>query len=317
MRKNIMNKIKTLLYIALFTSWYLITAGNVNAFPTTVDFSTHGQGSFQSDFFQGSGIIFTTGSFVGFIQSDETLNGPIAANFATPVSRLFAEIAPALQGTAMYTLSVFDDSANIIDSTSLTVTQDTGDPNSGSFGSFTIDLGTIPTAATSFTIENTFIRSSFATNTSIPYGVSSITFDTDEPELINDKFSPLGRDSVITTFDRTPCGEATDGTFTILATFQNLSSDTLSSLFFEVTSLTGGNVLCNSHGSAGDKVSVLRVPLDAPEQGSFDRSLAPGESFQVEFRIGLASKNKFILSVNLFGTVHGKEDDYNAVLNLK
>ncbi|GJQ60903.1 MAG: hypothetical protein D8M57_15385 [Candidatus Scalindua sp. AMX11] len=316
MKKQIMATNKAYVFLALFTFWYLATAGNVWAFPTTIDFSTHGQGPFQPDYYKDSGIIFTTGSFVGFIQGDETLNGPIGANLTTPVSRLFAEVAPAIQGTAMYTLTVFDDSANIIDSTSLTVTQDTGDSNSGPFGSFTIDLGTIPTAATSFTIENTFIRSSF-TNSSIPYGVSTITFDSIEPVLVNDKFSPLGPDKVITTLDPTPCGEATEGTFTILATFQNVSSVTLSSLFFEVSSLTGGNVLCNSHGSTGGKGTILSVPLDRPLadplEGPFNGLLAPGESFSVEFKIGLVSMDQFTFSLDLFGTVHPVEDDYEPL----
>jgi hypothetical protein len=316
MTKQIMTKFKANMFIALFTSWSLVTTGNVEASPTTIDFSTHGQGPFQPDYYQDSGIIFTTGSFVGFIQGDETLNGPIAANLTTPISRLFAEVAPGIQGTAMYTISVFDDSANIIDSTSLTITQDTGVPNSGPFGFFTIGLGTIPKAATSFTLENTFISSSFS-NTSIPYGISAITFDTIEPEPINDKFSPLGPDNVITTFDPTPCGEATEGTFTILATFQNISSDTLSSLFFEVVTLTGGNVLCSSQGSTGGEETILRVPVEQTFEdlfeGPFNGLLAPGESFNTEFKIGLVSMDKFTFSLDLFGTVHPEEEDYETL----
>ncbi|MDR4503970.1 MAG: hypothetical protein MRK01_04145 [Candidatus Scalindua sp.] len=302
--------IKAYLFIALFTFLYITSTGKVNGSPITIDFSTHGQGLFQSDFYQDSGITFTAGSFIGFIQGDETLIGPIAANLTTPVSRLFAHVAPGIQGTAKYTLSVFDNSSNIIDTTSLTVTQDTGVPDSGPFGSFTIDLGTIPTAATSFTLENSFISSSF-TNTSIPFGASSITYDTKEPELINDKFSPLVPDTVITTFHPAPCGEATEGTFTILATFQNTSPYSLSGLFFEVANLTGGNVLCNSHGGTGDKGTTLQVPLEDSSGVSSDGLLAPGESFNVEFRIGLASMNPFTFSADLFGMVHpAAEYDY-------
>jgi hypothetical protein len=86
-------------------------------------------------------------------------------------------VAPALQGTANYTLSVFGPTSNLISSTTIQVTEDTGDPNNtfpSVFGYFTISLGTLPQPAFSFSLTNEFVRSSFS-NTSIQFGVSSMT----------------------------------------------------------------------------------------------------------------------------------------------
>jgi len=91
-------------------------------------------------------------------------------------------------------------------------------------------------------------------------------------ELINDKFSPLGPGDVTTAFDPTPCGGTSAGTFTIGATFTNTSPDTLSNLFFEVNTLTGGNVLCNADGGPGGEGSTLMVPLE----GVFIQASAAG-----------------------------------------
>src|SRR5262249_11372011 len=55
-----------------------------------IDFSTHGQGSFPADFYNREGIVFTAGSFVGFIQGDDALIAEplIAADFLSTISRL-------------------------------------------------------------------------------------------------------------------------------------------------------------------------------------------------------------------------------------
>jgi hypothetical protein len=58
---------------------------------------------------------------------------------------------------------------------SVTVTQDTGDPEHSGFGYFTIELSDLVPPATRFTLENRFVRSSFGGNR-INYGVSTITF---------------------------------------------------------------------------------------------------------------------------------------------
>ena len=143
---------------------------------TTVDFTTHGQGWFDQSFYVRDGVTFTQGDFVGWIQGDEALVGPIAGDFKPKVSSLSARVAPAVQGTAIYTLSALSPSGRVIESTSVTITQDTGDPDTGPFGYVTIDLGTLPRKAASFSLTNTFVRSSYPQYTTMPFGVSSISF---------------------------------------------------------------------------------------------------------------------------------------------
>lgn len=128
----------------------------------TVDFSTHGEGPFQADFYKKDGVTFTAGSFVGFVQGDEAIIGDIAGTFTPPVSSLSVRVAPGFQGTFPFTLTALDASSTVIASESVTVTED------GSGGYVTIDLGVLPAQATYFTL------------TGIPdsYGVSSITYAT-------------------------------------------------------------------------------------------------------------------------------------------
>jgi hypothetical protein len=132
----------------------------------TIDFSTHGQGPFQADFYKKDGVTFTEGSSVGFIQGDEALLGTvqegIAGTFTPPVSSLSARVAPAVQGTFEFTLTALDASSTVVASESVTVIE------SGSGGYVTIDLGILPAKAKYFTL------------TGIPdvFGVGSITYTT-------------------------------------------------------------------------------------------------------------------------------------------
>ena len=115
-------------------------------------------------------------------------------------------------------------------------------------------------------------------------------------EKVNDRFPDLGPEDVDTDFDATPCAKNCIGTFTITAEFKNTSSDTLSDLFFEVGDLTGGNVLCNADGGVPWGYGAdLTVPMDGV--------LKPGDTFVVEFKIGLRSMKPFIFEVDLFGKV--------------
>ena len=142
---------------------------------TTIDFSTVSQGPFDQSFFTRDGIVFTEGTFVGFVQGDNALIGPVAGTVKGGFSSLSARVAPAMQGTATYTLRAFKQ-GNQIAATSITVTQDEGDSTTGSFGYFTINIGPLPKKADSFSLSNVFVRSSFPGVTLIEFGVSSITF---------------------------------------------------------------------------------------------------------------------------------------------
>jgi hypothetical protein len=153
-----------------------LLAPSTVASATTADFSTHGQGSFDQSFYRADGVTFTEGTFVGYIQGDDALVGSIAGDFKPKGSSLSARVAPAAQGTATYTLTALAASDKPIASTSVTVTQDEGDPANSGWGYFDIDLGQLPKRARAFTLTNTFVRSSYPHITTIPFGVSSLSF---------------------------------------------------------------------------------------------------------------------------------------------
>ncbi len=112
---------------------------------------------------------------------------------------------------------------------------------------------------------------------------------------VYNKFPSLDSDEVNDAYHvPTLCApEATAGTFIIEATFKNNSQDSLSDLYFEVVTLTEGNVLCNADTDSGGK--RVTVPMEGV--------LKPNESFDVEFKIGLKTMAKFEFEVNLFGIV--------------
>jgi len=156
----------------------LTTPGCRSGSSQTIDFSTAGQGTFQPNFFKSQDLVITQGDFVGFVQGDEALIGPVAGTFHPAVCGISVRVAPAFQGTAAYTLRAYSASGKVVGSTTLIVTQDIGEPDGGSTGYFVIELPVLSQKAQTFTLENQFIRSSFPQNTQISFGVSSITYIT-------------------------------------------------------------------------------------------------------------------------------------------
>jgi hypothetical protein len=158
----------------------------------TIDFTSYGDGKlFEPGFYRSEGIVFPPERcgaagcvtwFVGFIQGDAALTveesrfGPVTATFTRPISSLSLRVAPALQGTATYVLSAFAASGKLVATTSVTITQDFGDPANTGFGYVTIALTNLPRPVKSFTLTNVFLRSTFPSNDHIPYGVSSISY---------------------------------------------------------------------------------------------------------------------------------------------
>ncbi len=142
----------------------------------TIDFSAHGHGPFDASFYKADGVVFTEGTFVGYIQGDDALVGPAAGSFNRPATSLSAWVAPSIQGTAEYTLTAYGASGGVVATRSVAVTQDAGDPQTGPWGYVEIDLGALPRGAKSFRLENRFVRSSFSHVTSIPFGVKMIEY---------------------------------------------------------------------------------------------------------------------------------------------
>lgn len=98
-----------------------------------------------------------------------------------------------------------------------------------------------------------------------------------------------------TAFDPTPTPLAPAGTFTITATFTNISATPIGHPFFEVAELSGGNVLLNADGGPGGVGATLRADVND------DQVLSPGESFTTDFEIGLATAAPFQFFVNVRG----------------
>lgn len=142
-----------------------------------IDFSTHGGGLLDSRFYKSDGVVFTPG-FVGYVQGDDALIGPIAGKFSPKATSVSVRIAPGYQGTATYTLTTYDSARHVVAAASVTVTQDTGDPANSGWGYFTLGLPSLPSNAASFEVTNTFVRSSYPHVTEIAFGVSSVTFTT-------------------------------------------------------------------------------------------------------------------------------------------
>jgi hypothetical protein len=107
---------------------------------------------------------------------ERTRRSAITATFTRSVSDLSFSFAPALQGTATYVLTAYSAPGDVIGTTSVTVTEDFGDPANEGFGYHVISLTSLPTPARSFTLDSLFVRSSFPSNTQIDCGVSSISY---------------------------------------------------------------------------------------------------------------------------------------------
>ena len=165
-------------------------AAEVGDTAVTVDFSDVGAGKvFDPGFFRSDGLLFPEeqcGSMcgdwsVGYVQGDDALLqpgvlAPIEGTFTRPVSDVSFRVAPAFQGTATYFLKVYGSGGRLLADTSVTVTEDYGDPENTGFGYFTIGVSDLSEPAKSFVLDNVFVRSSFPTSPVIPYGVSSISY---------------------------------------------------------------------------------------------------------------------------------------------
>ena len=100
--------------------------------------------------------------------------------------------------------------------------------------------------------------------------------------------------SLETSYDPAPAANAPAGIFTVKATFTSRdSSPEIENPFFYVAELTGDNLLLNADGCSGGKGAILTPDVDD------DNPLSPGESFTVEFTIGLKEAKAFRFFVDL------------------
>lgn len=108
--------------------------------------------------------------------------------------------------------------------------------------------------------------------------------------LINNALTP---DRLATAFDPDD-PRAPAGVFTINARFANSTPQHFADVFFEVTALSGGNVVLNS---VGDRRVGSRI--SGPD------TVAPDEAFNTVFEIGLQEASPFRFFVDAFGTADG------------
>lgn len=143
---------------------FFVAINEAGAIPITVDMSDHGGGTFDQEYFKPQGVIFTDGGFIGYVQGDDALifdqsNGITGLFAPAAVTSISVDIAPWLQGTWAYRLAALDVLSNIIDSETILVTQDSGDPENSGSGYFSIELAGLP-GAVGFLVDSTYIRDS-------------------------------------------------------------------------------------------------------------------------------------------------------------
>jgi hypothetical protein len=127
-------------------------------------------------------------------------------------------------------------------------------------------------------------------------GAYSVTEPIDAPDPVNVS-SLLSMAGATQSYSSMPVPGGPKGILTINATFNSSSADSISDMHFEVATLTGGNLLLNADGGSGGAGSILSITSPA--------TLAPGNSFNVQFQIGLASTKKFTFFVDAYGVPGG------------
>ncbi len=169
---------------------------------------------------------------------------------------------------------------------------DDGTPGNGHFpllpGSRAIDAGN--PAACLFIDQLGQARFDGDNNGSVICDIGAIEFDgstSPEEVIVNDLVT---LNSVTTAFD------PNQGPFTITARFTNTSSTAIDAPVFVVKQLSTPNSLLNGDGPPRTGVGQRLTP----DVGS-DGVLSAGESFTVEFDIGLASRAVFSFLVDLLG----------------
>lgn len=120
----------------------------------------------------------------------------------------------------------------------------------------------------------------------------SCSFDAPSPTIVNHLVS-LNNVSVALNPSEP---NAPAGVFVITATFENISQSPINNPFFQVETLTGGNLLLNADGGPGGADAALSLNLG---DGVWD----PGEVVIVNFDIGLQTLNRFTFLVDLLGTL--------------
>ena len=110
--------------------------------------------------------------------------------------------------------------------------------------------------------------------------------------LVNDLVAQ--KNDPTASFSNKPVSNARAGTFTITATFTNISSKAIKHPLFVVGELSGRNLLLNANGGPARVGATLTPNVD-------NDVLLPEESMTVDFIIGLQHNEKFTFTIDLLG----------------
>jgi len=112
------------------------------------------------------------------------------------------------------------------------------------------------------------------------------------PVIVNDLVA-LAAD-VDTAFDPTSVPGGMAGAFTITAMFTNTSATPIRFSFFEISQLSGENLVLNADSGPGGVGATVTPEVEGDV-------LAPGVSVTAEFVIGLQVRERFIFFVDMLG----------------
>ena len=133
----------------------------------------------------------------------------------------------------------------------------------------------------------------------------AVTIMVNPVTIVNDL---LTLDAQETSFDPTPqLPHAPAGVFTIQATFTNQGAAPIVNPFFDVTTLTRGNLLLNADSGPGDIGATLTLPPPAD-------LLVPSEQMTVRFAIGLQRRQPFDFWVDAMGAVNDVQPARRALV---
>jgi hypothetical protein len=139
-----------------------------------VDFSAHPEGPLRDRHLDREGVHLLDGEFVGFVQGEKALIGPVSLRVLNGPRAVSMRFAPSVQGAAWYSLTASDAAGNVVASERILVVQDEGTTNSGPFGYVEIGLDDLPFGTDVIALDNEFVTSSFPGIDTIGFAVAEI-----------------------------------------------------------------------------------------------------------------------------------------------
>lgn len=174
--------VKSFLAPVTLACFLLLTASATKADTVGfVDFTRLPSGQpFNANTFLSTGVTFTAGDFIGFIQGNSALvssyqnstTHKVQGSFTSSVSSLEVTFFPAIQGTAIFTLFLYDSGSHLLGSSSQTLF--TGPLGGG--GVLRVSLDPSAGGAASFLLTSSLVSNSGNSVGPIEFGVTTLLF---------------------------------------------------------------------------------------------------------------------------------------------